>query len=157
MSVITYVEGNIVDAMNRGENVVHCVSADFEMGIGVAKALVDAEPSIKYGMRAIHPYPSGKRFEPFTAEWHNGRETKHVYNLVTKERYFGKPTIQTLKLALQDLYRVICKYYSYDDDIELSMPLIASGADRIKWEQTEKLLKEVLPDRFKIKVYKLKK
>lgn len=40
MSVITYVEGNIVDAMNRGENVVHCVSADFEMGIGVAKALV---------------------------------------------------------------------------------------------------------------------
>lgn len=39
--------------MNRGENVVHCVSADFEMGIGVAKALVDAEPSIKYGMRVI--------------------------------------------------------------------------------------------------------
>ena len=152
MSKITYVKGSIVDAFHRGENIAHCVSCNFEMGIGVAKALVDAEPYIKVNLKNTY---SGIKFKPFCATWHSTRWEKHVYNLVTKDRYFQKPTVDTLRLSIMSMRSELERRYGLDVSINVSMPAIASGADKIPWGITEKLLKDLLPDSFNITVYKL--
>ena len=155
MSRFSYVRGSIVDAYNRGEDVVHCVSSDFEMGIGVAKALSDQDPMLKINMRNTYPMNDEIHFSPFCATWHNHRFEKHIYNLVTKYRYFHKPTIATLRLSIMSLRSELERRYGADVDIFISMPKIASGADKIPWSQTEKLLKDLLPDNVTISVYEL--
>lgn len=151
MSKIRFIEGDISDALERKEIVVHCVSSDFEMGIGVAKTLATLEPTLRPMMRKAHPMGKEGEFSPFTAVWES-EDDKTIFNLVTKYRYFNKPTLDTLRLAIMNMASILERYMPIGD-IHISMPMIASGADKIHWCKTEKLLKELLSDRVNITVY----
>ena len=151
MSKIRYIEGDISDALEKKYIVVHCVSSDFEMGIGVARTLATLEPTLRPMMRKAHPMVSEDRFAPFTAVWESV-EGRCICNLVTKHKYFQKPTLDTLRISIMTLGSVLERMIP-SGDIHISMPMIASGADKIKWNKTESLLKELLSDRINITVY----
>ena len=53
--MIIHKDGNIEDAYKNGELIAHCVSSDFEMGIGVAKVLADLIPEMREDLRKAFP------------------------------------------------------------------------------------------------------
>lgn len=151
MAQIKYVNADIIDAYERGEEIVHCVSSDFEMGVGVAKILADMNTDLRPSLRKQHPLCAEHEFRPFMATWCT--DDRCIYNLVTKYRYFNKPTLHTLRLAIISLGSSLDIKHKDADIIRISMPKIASGYDKVKWSNTEKLLIELLPDKVIITVY----
>lgn len=76
-----------------------------------------------------------------------------VLNLITKERYFHKPTIITMKAALQEM-KEICEKKSIT---KIAMPTIGAGLDRLKWEDVAAQIKNIFEDTdIEILVCKLK-
>lgn len=65
-----------------------------------------------------------------------------VANLVTKERYFHKPTLETLRQSLEDL-----RGQAAERGLKkLAMPKIGCGLDKLKWEDVSTAIKEVFGD-----------
>lgn len=110
----------------------HCISSDFALGKGIA-----VEFNKRYNMRE-------KLNSRYTV---NGRYPRcllvdNVFNLVTKEKYWHKPTYATLKGALEDM-----KIQILQNDIHyLAMPLIGSGLDRLDWTLVRKSIQEIFSD-----------
>lgn len=124
----------------------HCISADFALGAGIAKSFDSL-----YGIRS-------KLIKWFDEP---GREVKigsavlidGVFNLVTKPRYFNKPTYSSLQLALLDM-REQCVSLGIE---RLVMPRIGCGLDRLDWDTVRDLIKRVFRDAdVEITVYYLK-
>lgn len=66
-----------------------------------------------------------------------------IWGLVTKERYWQKPTIQDMDEALKDLSRVL----SWNEKpITLVMPTIGCGLDRLDWPEVSALIHKHLGD-----------
>lgn len=65
-----------------------------------------------------------------------------VFNLITKELYWHKPTYESLKGALEIMKEIII-----EEDIHcLAMPKIGSGLDRLSWAKVREIIKEVFQD-----------
>lgn len=127
---------------------VHCISADFAMGAGIAKEFT------RHGVRdwLCRKYPGFH-----SREWNKGYalfapfEThKGVINLVTKARFFEKPTYDSLREALIDSKQIIT-----DGDC-IAMPLIGCGLDKLEWDKVRNIIFETFKnDNITIKVYRL--
>ena len=111
----------------------HCISSDFALGAGIAK---------KFAAMGVKK----KLIEQYNKQW-QGRgyclfvETDGVLvaNLVTKERYFHKPTLETLRQSLEDL----CEQ-ALDRGLKmLAMPKIGCGLDKLQWDDVSAVVKEV--------------
>ena len=113
----------------------HCISADFALGAGIAKKF--AEMGVKKAL--IESFGKG--------DWNGIGYTilsccsawRGEWNLVTKEKYNHKPTLQTLKQALEEVE-------SHCGDIKIAMPKIGCGLDRLKWDDVEQIIKDVFAD-----------
>ena len=83
----------------------------------------------------------------------------NVFNLITKEKYWEKPTYDSLKEALlemkEDIKRKLAsnEYYKVIDDRlvdkninKLVMPKIGCGLDKLSWEKVEPMIKEIFED-----------
>lgn len=112
----------------------HCISSDFKMGAGIA---VDFSRRYNIKNTLIKNY--------FKDNW-SGKgycipiENKMVFNLITKRKYFEKPTYDTLRQALIGM-----KNYAVSKNINtIAMPRIGCGLDKLVWEnKVEKIIKEV--------------
>lgn len=109
----------------------HCISSDFALGAGIAKQFA------KMGVKK-------QLCEQFPKQWQGMgyclmTETNGVIvgNLVTKERYFHKPTLQTLCQSLEDLRR------QAPEMKRLAMPKIGCGLDRLDWTDVREMIQEV--------------
>jgi len=54
-----------------------------------------------------------------------------VYYLITKERYFQKPTYDSFKSALQDMKNHMVKYKM----TALDIPKLGCGLDKLNWSK----------------------
>ena len=98
----------------------HCVSQDLHMNAGVAKQIKEKfgridelkEQKVEVGGVAILKIGPGR----------------YIYNLVTKEKYSGKPTYRSIRESLKEM-RTHCINNSVD---VISMPRIASGLDKME-------------------------
>lgn len=114
----------------------HCISSDFALGKGIARQF--AKMGVK--KRLCEQYPK---------EW-QGRgyclvtETNGVItaNLVTKERYFNKPTLETLQQALED-FRLQAPGKGLN---KIAMPRIGCGLDKLLWEDVRALITKIFYD-----------
>lgn len=61
-----------------------------------------------------------------------------VINLITKERYWEKPTYETMREAL-NIARLRLPY----DCKKIAMPVIGCGLDRLEWCKVSEIIKEV--------------
>ena len=108
----------------------HCISADFALGKGIA-----VEFNKRYDMKKkLH-----NQFIVNDDCWPTCYMIDNVFNLVTKEKYWHKPTYQTLRGALVDMRKHIESY-----DIKyVAMPMIGSGLDRLEWLKVSEIIKDV--------------
>ena len=126
---------------------VHCISADFAMGAGIAVQFRNM--GVKDALEKAFPYQDdySNRWEGF------GRcilvsgvdRYKGVFNLITKKRYFMKPTYQTLTEALVALRDGYLERKG-NLDIKLAMPRIGCGLDKLDWEVVSKIIQDTFKD-----------
>ncbi|XP_013414013.1 O-acetyl-ADP-ribose deacetylase 1 [Lingula anatina] len=124
-------------------SLAHCISADVKMGKGIAvifKRKFQGEEEIKRQGQTpggLAVLKRGKRF---------------VYYLVTKEKYWNKPTYDTLRSSLINM-RMHCTENKVK---ELCMPKIGCGLDGLQWPRVKEIIKEVFDDSdMKLTVYTL--
>jgi O-acetyl-ADP-ribose deacetylase (regulator of RNase III) len=69
-------------------------------------------------------------------------DDRHVFYLVTKEKYFYKPTMSTLESSLRTM-RDLC----INNNVHhLAMPRIGCGLDKLNWDQVARLIQRVFQD-----------
>lgn len=105
----------------------HCISRDAAMGAGIAKQFRNKYPKMPlYVMQR-----ENTKFNPLVV--YRGKDNRIIANLVTKSKYWQKPSYASVKKSLLEL----CKYMTENNLKKLAMPKIAVGLDRLSWEDTE--------------------
>ena len=122
--------------------IAHCISADFALGAGIAKE-IDRRFNTREELKKKYPnfYRKWVSTDPLA---NNGTclLTGRILNLVTKDRYYEKPTYKNLSYALAMMF-VYCKTYNIK---KVAMPLIGCGLDRLKWDRVSAMIKEIFAD-----------
>ena len=116
----------------------HCISADFGMGKGIA-----VEFNYRFDMKnkLKSKYPN---FLSDYQKYHYGGMAlieDRVINLITKERYWQKPTYETLRNALK-----VARFRIPHDCKKIAMPAIGTGLDRLSWNRVSEIIKDVFDD-----------
>lgn len=131
-------EGDLFDY--GGERcLVHCISADFALGKGIAAEFQRRFQTRDRLRERYKDYLSRYREEKLLGDC---LPVDGVMNLVTKERYWGKPTYQSMEAALQALKR-LCRQEGIEG---LAMPCIGCGLDRLAWGKVSAMIREVFSD-----------
>jgi hypothetical protein len=117
----------------------HCISADFGMGKGI---VVEFNKRFDMKRKLQTKYPD--YLNQYTHKRIGGDciLEGRVFNLITKERYFHKPTIITMRLALEKMKQI----YLENDIKKIAMPVIGCGLDRLNWDDVSKQIKSVFVD-----------
>ena len=106
----------------------HCVSKDFKMGAGIAKEFRN-----RYG-RVSHLISQEK--EIGEVAFLNISEKEHAFYLITKERFFHKPTYDSLEKSLCYL-----RYLCIDMGVtQLAIPRLGCGLDKLRWERVSEII-----------------
>lgn len=107
---------------------VHCVSADFALGKGIALEF-------------------RKRFDMKNKLRDCGKSGKcilidRVFNLVTKETWRRKPTMQNVTECLYEIRKQVTE----KEIKKLAMPKIACGLDGLDWKEVSEQVRGVFND-----------
>lgn len=117
----------------------HCISADFGMGKGI---VVEFNKRFNMKQKITELYPDGFRDPDGCYESIGCVLIDRVFNLITKKRYYEKPTYYTLEGALYFM-REIC----HDNGIKkVAMPVIGCGLDRLNWNKVSEIIKKTFSD-----------
>ena len=117
-------------------SLAHCVSRDLRMSAGIAPLFVKKfgrkdelfRANAKIGQAAILNCGGDQEENKF-----------YIYNLVTKENYYGKPTYESLEQSL-----VFMRNHAVKNKVEkIAMPKIGCGLDLLNWEVVSELIKKV--------------
>lgn len=115
----------------------HCISADAginpkAMGLGIV-----VEFNKKFHMKS--------KIQQYVKD--SGQNLKvgqcviigKVVNLITKSKYYGKPTYNTLRMSLEDL-----KDFVISENIKyLAMPKLGCGLDRLQYGRVRSIIQDV--------------
>ena len=115
---------------------VQCISSDFKMGKGIA---------LEFNRIFNCKNELVKEFKNF--KWENtGRCIKAknsiVFHLITKNRYWDKPTYRTLKESLMEL-KTLCLEQNIK---KLVMPKIGCGLDKLQWNTVKENIIKIFND-----------
>lgn len=116
----------------------HCISADFGMGKGIV---------IEFNKRFDIKNKLQTKYPNFVNDYHHYRYggmaliEGRVINLITKERYWQKPTYETLRNALN-----IARIRLPLDCKKIAMPVIGCGLDRLEWSKVSGIIKDIFSD-----------
>jgi len=119
---------------DSGVALVHCVSADLKMAKGIATTF-----RARLGLSGM------AQLERNSSRWTVGSvltatvKGRDYFNLVTKKRYFEKPTYAALRRSLENLSKE-CKTRGV---IKLAMPKIGCGLDCLKWPPVQAMIENI--------------
>lgn len=133
---ITEIKKNLFE-VPQGYYLAHCISGDYALGAGIAKTF-DEVYNMRYKLHRFFPIPEGERYA-------NVGETllvDNVFNLVTKQLCWHKPTYESVHDTLVQM-RDMCESLFIT---KLAMPKIASGLDRLDWDQVRYLIEDVFEE-----------
>ena len=119
------------DLFSSKDCLAHCVSADFHLGTGIARQVKTRYPT-------TYPKDIDHNKQPLFAQWIE-QERRYVYHLVTKQRYFEKPTYESVKTSLQQM-RIHAEWSGVK---RISLPRIDCGLDQLNWSEIRSLIKDV--------------
>lgn len=128
----------------------HCISADFGMGKGI---VVEFNKRFDMKRKLQSKYPD--YLNQFTQHRTGGDciLEGRVLNLITKERYFEKPSIITMMIALKKMKQICLE----NNITKIAMPTIGAGLDRLAWSDVSKQINHIFEDmNIEILVCKLK-
>ena len=117
----------------------HCISADYALGAGIA-----VEFNKRFDMRRkLHENAPG--YWEYMKLYNLQGECiliERVLNLVTKEKYFHKPTYKSMKQAL-NMMKLVCEA---NNITKVAMPIIGCGLDRLQWDKVFNIIIDVFKD-----------
>lgn len=137
---MTYSEENKdLFTVSEDYNLAHCISADFGMGKGI---VVEFNKRFDMKRKLQSKYPD--YLNQYTHKRIGGDciLEGRVFNLITKERYFHKPTIITMRLTLEKMKQICLE----NDIKKIAMPVIGCGLDRLNWADVSEQIKNVFAD-----------
>ena len=114
----------------------HCISADFGMGKGIV---------IEFNKRFDMKRKLQSKYPDYVNEWHKNKCNGEciiegrVLNLITKERYWNKPTYESMRNALLKM-KTVCESNNIK---KVAMPIIGCGLDRLEWGKVSEIIKNV--------------
>lgn len=109
--------------------IAHCISADFALGAGIAKEI---DKRFNTRVKLFDKFPNG--FEYYLDENNTNGECiliDRVLNLVTKRKYYDKPTYKSMDQALT-MMREVC---IHNNITKVAIPTIGCGLDRLSWNR----------------------
>ncbi|XP_072853532.2 ADP-ribose glycohydrolase OARD1 isoform X1 [Pogona vitticeps] len=129
---IKYMQGDLFTCPGT-DSLAHCISEDCHMSAGIA---------------AVFKKKFGGVQELLNQQKKTGdvailkRDDRYVYYLITKSKYFYKPTYDNLRKSLEAM-----KIHSLKNAVtRISMPKIGCGLDRLDWNKVSTMLEEVFED-----------
>ena len=136
--MITIKKGDLF-ALNDSYVLGHCISLDCAMGAGIAKQFDTLYPKMKPKLKQMIiekqlNYPVTILYKPQGERW--------VFNLITKQKYWNKPTYITITSTIQKMAK-ICKERHIT---KLGLPLIGCGLDKLEWSKVKKIIEEAFKD-----------
>lgn len=134
--------GNLFD-YEGGYALAHCISADFALGMGIAKHF-QARYSTRDELRQAFPQHNwtGHGYCLITNQ-------NHIINLVTKRAYYEKPTLASLREALVSMKEICEERGIY----KIAMPRIGCGLDKLDWFDVKKIIMDLfMGTRFEIRI-----
>lgn len=117
----------------------HCISADFGMGKGIV---------IEFNKRFDMKNRLQRKYLDYLNQYTHHRLggdcilESRVLNLITKERYFHKPTIITMRLALQKMKKICIE----NNITKIAMPTVGAGLDRLSWSAVSDQIRLIFDD-----------
>lgn len=109
----------------------HCISRDCEMGLGIAKTFDKKFPNMKNTLK--------NRVTNLTV---CALYDDKVFNLITKNKYWQKPTYISLENSLKDM-ATSCKLFNIKI---LAIPRIACGLDKLNWNRVKAMVEDIFKD-----------
>lgn len=106
----------------------HCISSDLVMGAGIA-----VEFQKRYNIREMLVGRPQRLDHPKTAL------TDRVFNLITKEKYFHKPTYASLYITIEQMKTIAGTL----GITKIAMPTIGCGLDKLEWKNVKNMITEV--------------
>ncbi len=132
-------KGNLFDLDNDKYSYAHCVSLDFAMGMGIAKEFDSRFKGMKTWL-----IRESKTYEwryPKTVPCFNDNKLR-VFNLITKEKYWYKPTYKTIEKCIYEMAEMCARHnIKY-----LAMSKIGCGLDKLSWLKVREIIKEAFKD-----------
>lgn len=112
---------------------VHCISYDCKMDAGISVPI--KEKFHLQGLTQEYLEDNSILWKP-TAIYYNG-----VINLITKKRYWHKPTYDTMRESLVSMFYLI--HNNPEIGNKFAMPKIGCGLDLLKWERVKTIIYDV--------------
>lgn len=151
MSHLSREKGNLFENIKEGDMLVQCISRDANMGAGIAvqfkKKYKGMQSYIKQTISQEYKTTGIKTKAVF---WNTGKVT--ICNLITKSKYYQKPSYLSLQASLDQLARYLSTTAQKPN--RLIMPQIGCGLDRLSWAKVADMLIKTFPD-IKIVIYYL--
>lgn len=131
--MIITIENRDLFTVPQGYYLAHCISADFALGAGIAKAFDEV-----YNMR----FKLFREYDNYTYEGGDALLIDNVFNLVTKPKYYHKPRYEAVREALEAMRDIM----DMNAITKLAMPLIGCGLDKLDWNEVYTIICEVFED-----------
>lgn len=142
--ILNHISGDLFSC-DEDVSLVHCVSEDLEMGKGIAV-------QFKKRFKQVEELKSQKKGVGDVAILSD--ENRFVYYLITKKKYWQKPTLSNLQLSLNSMKSHIITNKIH----KIAMPMIGCGLDRLSWEDVQEMIRKTFYDTdIVITVYKISK
>jgi O-acetyl-ADP-ribose deacetylase (regulator of RNase III) len=109
----------------------HCIASDLGMGAGIAVPMQK-----KFGLRGKILATLESLKHP-TCIW-----TGRVFNLITKKKSTGKPTLNSLQSSIHLMKEQVVK----NGIRHLAMPKIGCGLDRLQWGEVRECIQSEFED-----------
>lgn len=113
----------------------HCISRDYALGAGIA-----VEFDKRYDMRNRLLKLAEEKPETLDEKC---IEVENVFNLITKEKYWQKPSYKSLEESLLEMKKKLSKNKNIK---KLVIPKIGCGLDRLSWGKVEPMVQEIFKD-----------
>ena len=122
------------DLFNIGDDYIlaHCISADARMGAGIA-----VEFKARFKLKTLQASARTNSLKVGTC-YKEGR----TLNLITKEKYWHKPTYDTMASAIAAM-REVCVT---EGITQLAMPQIGCGLDKLQWGKVREIIMDAFAD-----------
>ena len=115
--------GNLFESK---DSLAHCMSSNFKMSAGIARS---------FRRKVPYNFPESTSSPLFVQRL----DDRFIYHLVTKKRFFQKPTFESLRQSLD----AITNHANEHKVTQISMPKAGCGLDRLEWHKVERLIKEI--------------
>ena len=120
LQMITFLYGDIFDSPN-GNSLAHCISKDAKMSKGIALQFVTNFPLLNM-LRQTYMYVGTAEAVPVRGFF--------IYNLVSKHRYWMKPSLEALKSCLSSML----EHAVLHQVSNISVPQLGGGCDKLDFK-----------------------